>query len=249
MFSKKSKSDNKEMKQQNEFEVDRRFLVANWKCHKDSDEAKRWFDAFAEEYRPRENFTVIIAPTFLCLENISTYLKELNLPSVYLAAQDVSSFPRGGYTGAIAADMLKGMVDYVIVGHSERRRYFHETSQDVSNKVLEAVEMNITPIVCVDSSYAQSQLTVLNDLDTRRVIIGYGPVEALNFNIPQKPDKVEEAIAFISEIHPRYPVIYGGALHQESAAEYSSINGVSGLFVGSASLDPKHFVQIYNACQ
>ncbi len=249
MFWRKSKSNNKTMNGKDEFEAGMRFLVANWKCHKTVDDAKRWFDIFAEQYKPCEDITVIVAPSFLCLENISRYLEELKLPSVHLAAQDVSPFPRGGYTGAVAADMLKGLVDYVVVGHSERRKYFHETSQNVANKVLEAVEANITPIICVDASYAQSQLAVLNDLDTRRVLIGYEPAEMPTFNIPQKPETIAEVVAFISEIHPKFPVIYGGALQEDCAAEYVGIKGISGLLVGSSSLDPQQFASLYNLYQ
>ncbi len=224
-----------------------KFIVANWKCHKDFSDAKKWLDIFASHYKPSDNVTVVIAPTFLSLEQVSEYLKSLSLANVFLAAQDVSPFPRGSYTGAISADMLKGLVDFVLVGHSERRRYFHETSQNVSNKILEATDVGIIPIVSIDTSYAMSQLAVLNELDSKNVIVGYGPVDALNFKIPESPEKVEEVVQFITEIHPKVPVIYGGALHVGNVAKYLAVEGLSGLFVGSESLDAKKFVSICNA--
>ncbi len=111
-----------------------RYVIGNWKCHKDRQMARDWFDEFARIYRPVDDVEIIISPTFVCLEGIAEYLRKLGLKNVSLAAQDVSSFPKGAYTGAVAADMIKEMVDYVIIGHSDRRRYFHETSHDVANK-------------------------------------------------------------------------------------------------------------------
>lgn len=245
MFWKQSKSKS-DAKSNDAFDKDTRFVVANWKCHKNINEAKQWFDIFASVYTPVENIHVVIAPTYLCIPGLSDYMKTLGLERVFLAAQDVSPFPRGGYTGEVSADMLKSMVDYVIVGHSERRRYFHETQQQVCNKVNEVVESGLVPLICVDTKYAMSQLTILNELETKKVLIAYGPEDALNFNIPQPADKVSEFVAFIEEVHPGFPVIYGGALSEKSAHEYFSIANVSGLFVGSASLDAKHFAAICN---
>lgn len=226
---------------------EKRFVIGNWKSYKPFKEAKIWLDDFAGLYSPHDDVQVIIAPNFLCLEKTAEYLQSLDLKNVSLAAQDVSPFPKGPYTGAIAADLLKGSAEYVIVGHSERRRYFHETSQDVGNKVSEAIDAGLTPIVCVDQPYAMSQLTTLNDIDTDSVIIAYGPVESLNFRIAQSPEKVAEAAEFIAQVHPNWPVVYGGALAPEIVDEYADIKGIAGLFVGSASLAAKSFHTIFKA--
>lgn len=223
----------------------KRYIIGNWKCYKDQRSAREWFDDFARLYRPHEDVEVVVAPTFLCLEGIAEYLKKLGLENVSLAAQDVSPFPRGAYTGAVAADLVKEMVDYVIVGHSDRRRYFHETSHDVANKFNETVDAGLTPIVCVDQPYAMSQLTALIDIEYDNMLIAYGPVDALNFRIPQEPDKVAEAAKFVAQILPKNPIVYGGSLTPDNAGSYVNIQGVSGLFVGSASLDPKSFNAIY----
>ena len=220
------------------------YVIGNWKSYKRFAEAKLWLDAFAALYVPHDAVEVIIAPTFLCLEQLNEYLRSLRLVNVSLAAQDISPYPKGAYTGAIAGDLLRDVADYVIVGHSERRRYFKETSNDVGNKVSEAVDADLVPIVCVDAPYAMSQLTALNDIETDRVIIAYGPVEALSGRIPQQIEKVVEAVGFISQIHPKWPIVYGGALSAENASSYAGVAGLSGLFVGSASLDPDSFWKI-----
>lgn len=219
----------------------KRYVIGNWKSYKRFTEAREWIDAFAKVYTPLEDVEVIIAPTFLCLERVAEYIDQVGLRNVSVAAQDISPYPKGAYTGAIAADLLNGAADYVIVGHSERRRYFHETSHDIGNKVSEAVDAGLVPIVCVDQPYAMSQLTSLNDIDTEAVIIAYGPVESLNFRIPQTPEKVAEAAEFIGQVHPKWPIVYGGALHPDNASDYAGIAQLSGLFVGSASLDAGSF--------
>jgi len=145
----------------------KKYVIGNWKCNKGEDEAKNWLTEFAGRYHPVGGLEIIIAPTFLCLPGLSRQVKELGLAGFSLAAQDISSFPKGSYTGAVAADMVKGMAGYVIVGHSERRRYFHETSQDVANKAREAVDTGLTPIICVDQSYAVAQIQAVSDIDSK----------------------------------------------------------------------------------
>ena len=224
-----------------------RYVIGNWKCNKTLDDSKKWLDRFSRMYTPAPELAVIIAPSFILLRETAAYLKELGLENVFLAAQDISPFPKGSYTGAVAADMVRGLVDYSVVGHSERRRYFHETSQDVANKVSECVDADLGPIVCVDQPYAMSQLTSLTDIDSDKMIIAYGPVEAMNFRIAEDPGRVTEAISFISQIHPKVPVVYGGAIKPDNVEKYAAIKGMSGLFVGEGSLDAEGFATICGA--
>ncbi|SHO46235.1 triose-phosphate isomerase [Desulfopila aestuarii] len=224
--------------------VGRRLVVGNWKCYKTSGEAKVWFDTFAEKYVPSPDVEIVIAPTLLSLELVARYLEELNLDQVSLAAQDVSPFPVGGYTGAVAADMLKGLVDYVIVGHSERRRYFHETQMDVTNKITEVLDAGLKPIICVDRPYLVSQLSALSDLETGHALVAYCPVDALSFRIPESAGKVGEAVDEIRNVFPHRAIIYGGSILPDNAGEYLALDSLAGVFVGSASLEPESFLDI-----
>ena len=227
----------------------RRFVIGNWKCTKSIDEARSWIDTFRRGYVPVEDVEVVIAPPLIVLAKLADIVEEAALEQFSLAAQDVSPFPLGSYTGATAADMLKGICRYAIVGHSERRRYFHETAQDAVNKVSEAADASIAPIICVDEKNAMSQLTALRDIDCDNMIIGYTPVDAASYREPQNPEKIAEIAGFISQVYPTRPIIYGGSVGARNYHDYLSIDGVSGLFLGAASLQAESFLEIVRAFQ
>ncbi len=224
----------------------KKYVIGNWKSNKNRKAAQAWFSEFSKLYTPVDDLEVIVAPSFICLCSLSEYVEALEIKNLSLAAQDISPFPKGSYTGAVAADMVQGMVDYVIIGHSERRRYFHETSQDTANKMAETVDAGLKPIVCIDQPYAMSQLTALHDIDTDEMLLAYGPVDAMTARIPEEPERVAEATKFISHVHPKRPVVYGGSLMVENADDYIALPQLSGLFVGQSSLDAKLFATLCN---
>ncbi|PHR24582.1 MAG: hypothetical protein COA36_14930 [Desulfotalea sp.] len=227
----------------------KKYVIGNWKCHKTTDDGLQWLQQFSQRYRASDTVDVVVAPSFLCLERISLALAELRLAGVSLAAQDVSPFPRGRYTGAIAADMLKRVARYVIIGHSERRRYFHETFQDVINKAMESADNGLIPIVCVEDASLLTQLRPFADIDCKEMIIAYTPVDALNFNIPESVERIAAAVTRIRAFFPAFPIIYGGALTGKNARDYLAIEGLDGLFLGSASLEADEFAKVCGYAQ
>lgn len=224
--------------------MQKKYIIGNWKCHKTSSEGRQWFDSFSSLYRSDPGLEVVIAPTSLSLEALAEYTAALKLENFSLAAQDVSPFPRGGYTGAVSADMIKKFARYVIVGHSERRRYFHESVSDVVNKVTEAADSGLTPIVCVEDINLLSRLAPIADIECEQLVVAYTPVDAVNFNIAESPAKVAEMVARIRQYFSGWPIIYGGSVVVANSADYLALEGLDGLFVGGGSLDAATFAKI-----
>ena len=220
-----------------------KYVVANWKSNKGLAEAESWMAEFVRLYSPAPNLKVIIAPPIVHLASLWNMQRQGDASFAW-AIQDLSPYPLGSYTGEVAADMVRDLVEFAVLGHSERRRYFHETNQDIANKVNEAGAVGIRPIVCVDLPYARAQLAALDAADFKRVLVGYGPVEAAGVDRPQSIEMVQEAIAEIHSMNPDAPILYGGSISAENAADYLDIPGVAGVMVGTASLDAEEFASI-----
>jgi triosephosphate isomerase len=224
-----------------------RYVVANWKSYKTMAEVEKWLETFTNLYRPDPLVEVIIAPSFVHLAPLWRLLQEQNPGRLTLAVQDLSPFPLGAYTGAVAAEMVRDMVGYAIVGHAERRRYFHETNQDIANKVSEAAAARIKAILCVDRPYAHAQLAAINEADIGELLIGFGPVEAIGIAVAQAPEKAASALREIQALMPDNPILYGGSINAANAGTYMKLEGVQGLMVGTASLDATEFALICTA--
>ena len=216
------------------------FIVGNWKENKTESEAINFLMDFAKSYSPRPDVKTIICPTYLSVSAASKFVKENNL-DIDLGVQEVSEFEGGAYTGEVSASQAAEFVKYSIIGHSERRKNFNETDQDIEKKVKAAADHGIIPIVCVIND------TVPVPVGVR--IVAYEPVEAIGTGHPDTPENAEEVAKKIKEKNPDVTdILYGGSVTSENVRSFTEKPDISGVLVGGASLDPAKFLEIISKC-
>lgn len=221
----------------------KKLILANWKSHKTKSEVLAWLDHFATNF-PKQvlaDFELALAPSMPYLNLVGEYLQKLRLNKIKLTAQDVSQYPLGKYTGATAAVQLVSVgCRYVLIGHSERRRYFGETPQIVAQKIDQTLENGLQPIVCVDDDQIISQAQALTPQVRSQLIILYEPLSAIGTGMGQDVPAVTQAVAQIRQQFGQIRVIYGGSVAPHNISEYLMIT--DGVGVGTASLEVKEFM-------
>jgi len=227
-----------------------RYLVGNWKSYNTISQTQLWLTEFAKrQTTPQRNLTTVICAPFTNLAEANRLVGELNLP-LELGAQDVSGHPEGRHTGEITARMLSELVRFCIVGHSERRREFDESSSQVAAKTKLLLENFITPIVCLDTPYLEEQIKELlhHQLPLSHCIFAYEPVSAIGTGRATNPSEAEMVagkIAFLTE--SQCHILYGGSVTPENAIDFVSQKHISGVLVGTDSLTIDSFVKILSA--
>lgn len=217
-------------------------IIANLKSYKLETELKEWLEDIDNSDVLGE-LEIVVAPSHTHLYLIK------NLKNLKKSAQNSSPFPKGAYTGEINAEQLKEYdVDYCIVGHSERRKYFNETNQQVSNKIDQLLEQNITPIVCVDKESCTNQITILEDKIRKRCIFAYEPVSSIGTGNPADPEQVREIAQLIKELtNSDQDILYGGSVDESNIEVYLNIEGINGFIIATSSLNPKEFIRVIKA--
>lgn len=214
-------------------------IIANWKSNKTFSEVEMWLQDFSPALQVEQEVVIVPPYPFLNLVASKTQQQE----NLSLAVQDLSPFSAGSYTGAVGVRNLEGLgVKYAILGHSERRRYFKETHQDVAQKVELALQAKIKPVVCLDVAYLAEQASVLSQKQLEKCIVAYEPLSAIGSGDNMDPEKVASAVKRIKEVFGEIPVLYGGSVNPSNVADYREV--VGGVLVGGASLGVEVFQEL-----
>lgn len=222
-------------------------IIANWKLNQTQAEIKLWLEDFVSRVRLGDPIEVAVAAPFPYL----FMLREVK--GLQLAAQDVSRFEHASsHTGEVSARQLADLgVEYVIVGHSERRRDFGETNEDVVLKVFRSVSWGLTPVVCVSNLEEVEALDAGlkgKGLASRCVVVAYEPLEAIGSGKPADLGEVQRmALAIKGVLGENRRVLYGGSVDADNVLKYAGLAGVDGVLVGTASLKASNFIQIIKA--
>jgi len=243
------------------------YIVGNWKMNFTIGEASLYLHKLLKLINVYRGIQVIIAPSTVALQPLSL---QIDRRKMKLAAQNLFYRDFGAYTGETSIAQLRSLVDYAIIGHSERRYVFHETDKDIRDKVAACVRNNITAILCVGETESErtfgetadvlrDQITSgLSDIakeDLGRIIIAYEPVWAISSVKGARiavPDDISTSIDLIRK-HLKstfgkdaedVPVLYGGSVNPSNCGAYLTIPGVNGLLIGGSSLIADQFIDI-----
>ncbi len=245
-------------------------IVANWKMHLNVSQASLLVHRLQERTRIHRDIEVVLAPSMLALQPMST---QIDRRKFRLAAQNAYLKDEGAFTGEVSFTMLRDIVHYVIVGHSERRIYFNESLDMIRDKVQAAVRNDITPILCVGETKHEreegltnqvlhdqvtSALSNLTTAEVANVVIAYEPVWAISTfgGKLAKPREAEAAITFIrAQVESLYGshtasmirVLYGGSVDEHLVRGYLEVDGCDGALVGGASINPYKFAGIIDS--
>ena len=245
----------------------RKVIAGNWKMNMLPNEAIK----FIEEFAPLVKDTK--AEVILCVPYVDLFYALLNAQetNIKIGAQNMHFEESGAYTGEISGKMLKSIgVEYVIIGHSERRQYFAETDETVNKKIKAAFEYGLKPIVCVGENLEQREKGVAEEIITKQTelaldglskdqvkntIIAYEPIWAIGTGKTATSEDANNSVKAIrekiaklygKEVAEEVIIQYGGSVKSSNAAELFSTSDIDGGLVGGASLKPEEFAKIVN---
>lgn len=242
--------------------LDKKLIVGNWKMNLIIHEVSLYVHKLSHSVKAHRNVEVVLAPGMLALPTLGL---QVNRKQFKLAAQNFYWRDAGAYTGEVSAHQLNGLVEYALVGHSERRHIFHEHDKEIRAKVQAAFRNNIIPILCVgETAHERSENetnAVLHDQlvgglanitaeEAAQMVIAYEPMWAIGAGVIPTPHDIESAVSAIRrQIDHLYGksasqsvrILYGGSSTAANAATILSVKGVNGLLPGGASLKLDEF--------
>lgn len=244
------------------------YIVGNWKMNFSVGESSVYLHKLLQRTRAFRDIEVIVAPSLVALQPLSL---QVDRKKIRLAAQTANPHDFGAYTGEVSCTQLRGLVDYCIVGHSERRQLFHESDKQIRATVAATLRNQITPILCIGETEAEHTFgetyDVLRDQllgglsevsaeDISKVIVAYEPIWAISTTSGSHvatPDNIADIASFLrrllkdtygKEVSEKVPLLYGGSVKPTNAGAYLTVPGINGLLIGSASLVADQFIDI-----
>lgn len=244
------------------------YIVGNWKLNFTVGEASIYLHKILKTLPNYRDVDVVVAPSLIALQPLSL---QIDRHKMKLAAQNAFYRDYGAFTGEVSFSQLRGLVDYAIIGHSERRYILREDDKMVAKKVAAAIRNRITPILCIGETESERAfgetadvirdqliggLSEVADDDLDKIIIAYEPVWAISSSKSAKiatPDEVAEVVKLIRKViadtygkglAEKVPVLFGGSVNTSNAGAYLTVPGVNGLLIGGASLILNEFVDI-----
>ncbi len=233
--------------------------------HLNVHQASLYLHTLSEKIAVHNDVETVLCPTTLALQPLSL---QVNHRQFKLGAQNVYWRDEGAFTGEVSAAMLRGLVKYALVGHSERRHIFHESAKDIRTKVQALLRNDIQPILCVGETATDralgEEVQVLQDQvisglanvtshELEKVVIAYEPVWAIGNGNNAKPEDASQAATTIrreiaalygEKAAERVQILYGASVNVDNAKEYLSYQGINGLLIGGASLQADAFTKI-----
>lgn len=246
----------------------RPIIAGNWKMYKTKDDALAFIYTVNVKVPEKEVVeSVICAPAIFLRDLVKREGEDLRI-----GAQTMHELDEGAYTGEISAGMLKSYgVEYVVIGHSERRAYYNETDETVNKKVIQAVNNDITPILCVGESLdireaGTTDLVVKDQVvkayqnmtaeQALKTVVAYEPIWAIGTGKTATPEQANDTIKAIrnvltelysNEVAEQIRILYGGSVKPNNVDELLAQSDIDGALVGGASLDPESFLTLVNA--
>lgn len=218
----------------------RKYVIGNWKSNKNLSETENWFKSFQVLFSQNKNIQlgrveIVVCVPFVFLSLAKKLRDEYRLP-LKIGAQDVSPFANGAYTGEISATQLGEFVQYVIIGHSERRNNFREDDSLLSEKVKRANEAKLNSIYCV-----QDENTII---PAGVGIVAYEPVWAIGTGKTDTPENANRVAQTIKQKWNGEVLIYGGSVTADNIKSFITAESIDGVLPGGASLDAVKFWQM-----
>ncbi len=239
-------------------------LIANWKLNGSIEFNEQWAEEFFKNFSSSNSKSIGIAPAFIYIDHLRKVIGDCGIE---IGAQNICDEESGERTGEISAKMIKDLgCKFSLIGHSERRIFFHESNNIISKKINQANNNSLMPILCIGETADENEknntyevlesqineaLKGLNELSS--LIIAYEPVWAIGSGKTPNPEEINTIHKMIKDVvQSRFPkiglksVLYGGSVNSMNAPSLFVLEHIDGALVGGASLDGKEFAQIAN---